>query len=119
MSGGGSVLLEVENEGGITLFDVEFKDGGGEMEIAHDGTVIEIATIVEMKDIPKAAADAIREVATGGEIKVLERVEERAKIEPASKIAGWPRSAYNYFGLISGIWLTSCRSIMSRRRRSI
>ena len=73
--------VEVENDGGITLFDIEFRASGGEMEIAHDGTVIDIATIVEIKDIPKAAADAIREAATGGEIKELERSEVRAKIE--------------------------------------
>src|SRR5215470_5994857 len=39
--------LEVENEQGVKLYDIEFKADRGEIEIAEDGTVIDIATIVK------------------------------------------------------------------------
>ena len=73
--------LEVETESGITLYDIEFKSGQGEIEVAQDGTVLDIATIVEMKDIPKAAADVIQKAAEGARIKELEKSEIRAEIK--------------------------------------
>jgi hypothetical protein len=73
--------LEVETEAGITLYDIEFKAGQGEIEVAQDGTVLDIATIVEMKDIPKAAAEAIQKASEGARIKELEKSEVRAEIK--------------------------------------
>ena len=45
--------MDVEKEAGIALYDLEFKAGRGEIEVAEDGTVMDIATIVALKDIPK------------------------------------------------------------------
>ena len=73
--------VEVEKEAGITLYDIEFKAGAGEIEVAEDGTVMDIATIVEMKDIPKAAAATIQRAAEGAKIRQLERSEVRAEIK--------------------------------------
>jgi uncharacterized membrane protein YkoI len=73
--------MEVEKEGGIALYDFEFKAGRGEIEVAEDGTVMDIATIVPLKDIPKAAADAILKAASGAKIAQLERSEVRAEIK--------------------------------------
>jgi hypothetical protein len=73
--------LTVEKESGINLYDIEFKAGKGEIEVAEDGTVMDIATIVEMKDIPKAAADAIQKAAAGAKIKQLEKSEVRAELK--------------------------------------
>jgi hypothetical protein len=73
--------LDVEKEGGITFYDIEFKARQGEMDVAEDGTVLDIATIIEMKDVPEAAAAAIRKAARGASIKQLERSEVRAEIE--------------------------------------
>ena len=50
------------------------------MDVAEDGTVLDIATVVEMKDVPEAAAAAIRTAGKGKPIKQLERSEVRAEI---------------------------------------
>jgi hypothetical protein len=74
-------IAEVEEEAGITLYDIEFKAAKGEIEVAQDGTVMDVATIVEMKDVPKAAAEAIQKAAEGATIKQLEKSEVRAEIK--------------------------------------
>lgn len=73
--------MTVEIEAGIVLYDIEFKAGQGEIEVAKDGTVMDVATIVEMKDIPQAAAAAIQKAAVGARITQLERSEVRAEIQ--------------------------------------
>ena len=73
--------LEVEKEAGITLYDIEFKAGRGEIEVAEDGTVIDVTSIVEMKDIPEAAAAVIRRAAQSTTVKQFEKAEVRARIE--------------------------------------
>lgn len=73
--------MEIDKEGGIALYDLEFKAGRGEIEVAEDGTVMDIATIVALKDIPKPAADAILKVAAGARLGQLERSEVRAEIK--------------------------------------
>jgi hypothetical protein len=72
--------LDVEKENGISFYDIEFKAGQGEMDVAEDGTVLDIATVIEMKDVPEAVAAAIRAAAKGKAIKQLERSEVRAEI---------------------------------------
>jgi hypothetical protein len=72
--------LEVEKESGISLYDIEFKAGQGEIEVAEDGTVIDVTTIIDMKDVPEAAMTAIKTAAKGQAIKQLERAEVRAEI---------------------------------------
>jgi hypothetical protein len=76
--------MTVEKEAGINLYDIEFKAGRGEIEVAEDGTVMDIATIITMKDIPKPAADAILKAAAGASITQLERSEVRAEIKEAA-----------------------------------
>jgi uncharacterized membrane protein YkoI len=73
--------VEVEKEAGVTLYDIEFKAGQGEIEVAADGTVMDVATIIEMKDLPKPAADAINKAAAGAKIAQLEKSEVRAEIK--------------------------------------
>ena len=73
--------LEVEKEGGFTLYDIEFKDGRGEIEVAEDGTVLDVSDIVDLKDVPPAAAAAIEKAAAGRRIKQVEKSEVRARIE--------------------------------------
>jgi hypothetical protein len=72
--------LDVEKEHGMSFYDIEFKAGKGEMDVAEDGTVLDIATVIEMKDVPEAAAAAIKRVGKGRPIKQLERSEVRAEI---------------------------------------
>ena len=71
--------ISVDKEAGITLYDIEFKAGRGEIEVAEDGTVMDVATILELKDIPKLAAEAIHKVAAGATITQVEKSEVRAE----------------------------------------
>jgi uncharacterized membrane protein YkoI len=73
--------LDVEKEQGLAFYDVEFKAGQGEMDVAADGTVLDVATIVEMKDLPPAVAAVIQKAARGTTVKQLSRSEVRARIE--------------------------------------
>jgi uncharacterized membrane protein YkoI len=61
--------VEVENEAGIVLYDIEFKSDRGEIEVAEDGTVIDVVTII--------TTDAIE----GATIKRLEKSEIRFEIK--------------------------------------
>lgn len=75
--------MDVEKEAGISLYDIEFKAGAGEIEVAEDGTVIDIATIIELKEVPKPAAEAIQKAAESAKAKIkqLEKSEIRAEIQ--------------------------------------
>lgn len=73
----------VEENAGIRLYDIEFKADRGEIEAAEDGTVIDVATVVQLKDIPKAAADALVKTAAQAKaaIRRLEKSEVRAEVQ--------------------------------------
>lgn len=73
--------VEVAEEAGITLYDIEFKDDAGEIEVAQDGTVIDITTVITMEEIPEAAAKVLLMAAEGCTIKRLERSEVRSEIK--------------------------------------
>ena len=73
--------LEIEDEAGIKLYDIEFKAGQGEIEVAEDGTVLDLVTIVDLKDVPEAAAAVMRKAAGTGAIRQVEKSEVRARIE--------------------------------------
>lgn len=49
-------FVEVVEEAGITLYDIEFKEDRGEIEVTEDGTVIDVVTIITMEELPEAAA---------------------------------------------------------------
>jgi hypothetical protein len=69
--------VELEDENGVKVYDLEFKEGGIEKEtdITPDGTMLEYTVVVEPRSIPYAAMYAIRNAATNGNIKRVERVE--------------------------------------------
>lgn len=73
--------VEVGEEAGITLYDIEFKANQGEIEVAKDGTVIDVVTIITMEDLPKGAAEAIQKAAEGATILRLEKSEVRSEIK--------------------------------------
>lgn len=73
--------VEVENEAGIVLYDIEFKSDRGEIEVAEDGTVIDVVTIITMEELPEAAANAITDAIEGATIKRLEKSEIRFEIK--------------------------------------
>ena len=74
--------LTIEKEHGVTVFDFEFKANRGEMDVTPDGTVLDVATVIEMKDLPEAVAAVIRKEAGKRPIKQLTRSEVRAEIVP-------------------------------------
>jgi hypothetical protein len=69
--------VEAEEEGGVTVYDIEFKDGETEKEtdITADGTMLEYTVVIAAKAVPEAAMKPIREAAAGATMKRVERIE--------------------------------------------
>ena len=84
-----------EIEHGVTVYDIEFKRGQGEIAVATDGSVIDRETVVLLKDVPAAALDAIRRGAAGARIKHISKDEIRADLKDGQIIKlGSPRYVY-------------------------
>jgi len=75
---------EVENL--VTIYDIEFKTGQGEMDVAEDGTVIDRETAVQTKDTPAPVLEAIRKGAAGGKITQIAKDEIRAELKDGNVI---------------------------------
>ena len=73
---------EAEKEDGLDLFEAELPQDGKEIEVlvSPDGVIVEVETEVAMKDLPKAAADAIAKAAAGAKVEEIEREETRAVV---------------------------------------
>ena len=69
--------MDSEEEGGVTVYDVEFRDGTSEKEtdITADGTMLEFTVVIDEKDVPAAAMKPIRAAAEGATMKRIERIE--------------------------------------------
>ncbi|HEV3166824.1 MAG TPA: hypothetical protein VGZ22_22545 [Isosphaeraceae bacterium] len=69
--------LDVDKENGVTVYDLEFKDGEVEKEadIAADGTMLEFTIVIAAKDVPAAAMKPIRNAAAGATMGRIERIE--------------------------------------------
>lgn len=80
-------FVEMIKENGTTLYDIEFKEGKGEIEVAEDGTVIDIVTIITMEELPEAAAGAIKKNTEGFTIKRLEKSEIHSEIKEENEKA--------------------------------
>ncbi len=72
--------VEIMEEAGIILYDIEFQADQGEIEVAQDGTVLDVATVITLEDLPKAAAEAIQKAAEESTIKRIEKSEVRSEI---------------------------------------
>jgi uncharacterized membrane protein YkoI len=84
---------EVEN--GVTVYDIEFKGGKGEIAIAENGSVIDRETAVSLKDVAPAALEAIRKGASGGKIKYVAKGEIHAELKDGQIIKlSSPRYVY-------------------------
>jgi uncharacterized membrane protein YkoI len=77
-----SATREVEN--GVTIYDIEFKTGQGELDVAEDGSVIDRETVVSLVDIPPAALAAIQKA--GGKITQIVKDEVRAELKDGNII---------------------------------
>jgi uncharacterized membrane protein YkoI len=69
--------VDAEQEGGVTVYDIEFKDGetSKETDIAADGTMLQFTVVIDAKAVPEAAMKPIQEAATGATMKRVERIE--------------------------------------------
>ena len=69
--------LDVEVEDGVTVYDLEFKDGAIEKEtdITADGTMLEFTVVIAAAAVPAPAMEAIRKGAGGAVLKRIERIE--------------------------------------------
>jgi hypothetical protein len=69
--------LDVEEEDGVTVYDLEFRDGATEKEtdITADGTMLEFTVVIEAKAVPEAAMKPIRRAAEGATMGRIERIE--------------------------------------------
>jgi len=76
-------LVETEKIDSTTLYDIEFKENKGEIEIAEDGTVIDISSIITWEELPVAVAESIKKVTeeTGSTVVRLEKAEVQAEIK--------------------------------------
>jgi uncharacterized membrane protein YkoI len=84
---------EVEN--GVTVYDIEFKSGKGEIALAEDGSVIDRETAVSLKDVPPAALEAIRKGASGAKVKHVAKGEVHAELKDGQIIKlSSPRYVY-------------------------
>jgi len=73
--------LDVEEKGGIALYDIEFKADRGEIEVAEDGTVIDVVTIIAMEDVPEAVAEVLKKAAEDATIIRIEKSEVWSEIK--------------------------------------
>jgi uncharacterized membrane protein YkoI len=75
--------VEVEEECGVKVFEVELEEGKAEMEVevTADGCILSVETEVELKDVPAPAAKAIQAAAEGATIGEIEKEEIRAEIK--------------------------------------
>jgi hypothetical protein len=69
--------LDVEVEDGVTVYDLEFKDGATEKEtdITADGTMLEFTVVIDANAVPAPAMQAIRKGSNGATLKRIERIE--------------------------------------------
>ncbi|NIA20667.1 MAG: hypothetical protein GWP05_01585 [Anaerolineaceae bacterium] len=75
--------VEKERESGLLLYEVELEQGEDEIEVevSSGGVIISIEMEIQVKDLPKVVAEAIRKEADGGEIEEVEKEETRAVIK--------------------------------------
>jgi hypothetical protein len=68
--------LDVEEENGVTVYDIEFRDGATEKEtdITADGTMLEYTVVVPAREVPAAAMRTVRAAAQGAKIGRIERI---------------------------------------------
>jgi hypothetical protein len=71
--------LDVDEENGVTVYDIEFRNGTLEQEtdIAADGTILEVTLVVDAKSVPALAMKAIAKAADGGNVGRIEKIDIR------------------------------------------
>ena len=80
--------LDVDEENGVTVYDIEFENGTAEQEtdIAADGTILEVTLVVDAKAVPVAAMKAIDKAAAGAGITRIESIDIRCQTKDGKAI---------------------------------
>ena len=89
--------LDVTEEEGVNVYDIEFVDGKMEKEtdIAEDGTMLEFTHVIPAKEIPAAPMKAIRANSQGAKLGRLEKI-EIDYITKAGKVEKLPATVWGY-----------------------
>jgi uncharacterized membrane protein YkoI len=89
--------VEAEEEGGVTVYDIEFKDGSTEKEtdITADGTMLEFTVVIDAKSVPEAAMTPIKKAAEGAAMKRIERIEITHETKDG-KVVKLPKTLTHY-----------------------
>jgi hypothetical protein len=89
--------VDVDAEGGVAVYDLEFKDGKTEKEtdIAADGTMLEFTIVVDAGDIPAAAMKTIRQAAKGALTRRIEYIEISHETKDG-RVVKLPKSIIHY-----------------------
>jgi uncharacterized membrane protein YkoI len=89
--------VDVEDENGVTVYDLEFKNGVIEKEtdITADGIMLEYTVVVDAKDVPEAPMRTIDQTAKGSKIKRIEWIEIRYETKNGKAIK-LPKSVIHY-----------------------
>jgi uncharacterized membrane protein YkoI len=89
--------VDAEEEGGVMVYDVEFKDGSTEKEtdIAADGTMLEFTVVIDAKAVPEAAMKPIQKAAEGAKMKRTERIEITHETKDG-KVVKLPKTVTHY-----------------------
>ena len=89
--------VEREREGGVMLYVVALTEEGeeSEVEVTADGIICEIESVVNVADVPPAAAARIAKRTAGGKISSIERHERRGMIRAGKAFSlADPKVAY-------------------------
>lgn len=80
--------LDAEEENGVMVYDIEFKDGKIEKEtdITADGTMLELTVVIPAQEAPAAAMKAVRAAAQGAKLGRIERVEIRFETQDGKMV---------------------------------
>ena len=89
--------LDVTEEEGVNVYDIEFSDGKMEKEtdIAEDGTMLEFTLVIAQKEIPAAPLKTIRENAKGAKLGRMEKI-EIDYITKDGKVEKLPATVWRY-----------------------
>jgi len=68
-----------EKEGGVTFYDIDFKDADEEraIDIGTDGAIFSVSLVIEAKEVPEAVMKAVQAALDGGKIEQIEKREVR------------------------------------------
>jgi hypothetical protein len=95
--------VDVDAEGGVAVYDLEFKDGATEKEtdITADGTMLEFTIVVDAGDVPAAAMKTVHQAAEGAVIRRIEYIEISYETKDG-RVVKLPKSVVHYAFEIAG-----------------